>query len=284
MRVWRAPIAPGSCLRSFTGVQQQLQQKERIALGALDAARDQRRRHRRRQRRQAQRIGGTERAEVDADHRCAVQGRAPRPRRRVAGEARRHDQQQRLAGGELRAPPAAEGQDRPVDVLDPNAAARRRRRRRRRRGRQRACARAVGSSPRRERAARAAAPLSSRSSREELAIRRPARKRRATIASRRPASSAFGRTRSASRQAATASRPVSRRVETATCGRKSIACAFAMTRRPAATCRPLCRRERSPGFAYARRGSPIARSRAAPRRGRPARHPLLRRDAPPRTR
>ena len=120
-------------LRGLAGIEEELEKKERVALGALDAAGDDRRRHRRRQRRQPARFLGVQRGEIEADQRCAVEHGAPGPGRRVAGEARRHDQQQRLPGGEqgqrgqaLERPGVG-----PVDVLDHQEQRRGRRGRRR---------------------------------------------------------------------------------------------------------------------------------------------------------
>ena len=90
-------------------------------------------RHRRRQGRQPARIVGVQRGEVEADQRRAVEHGAPGAGRRVAGEARRHDQQQRLPRGEqgergqaLERPGVG-----PVDVLDHQQQRRGRRSRRR---------------------------------------------------------------------------------------------------------------------------------------------------------
>ena len=107
-------------LRRRAGIEEQLEQEQRIAFGALDAARDQRRRHGRGERGQSLRILARQRAEVDAGERRAVQGGAPGARARIAREARRHHQQQRLLrgqhgeGGEALERPGVG----PVDVFD----------------------------------------------------------------------------------------------------------------------------------------------------------------------
>ena len=115
-------------LRGGAGVEQQLQQEERIALGTLDAAGNERGGHRRRERGEPVRVVDGERAEVDADQRRAMQRRAPCARARVTGEARRHHQQHRLLRGQHgeRSQPFERPGIGPVDVLDHEQQRRRR--------------------------------------------------------------------------------------------------------------------------------------------------------------
>ena len=107
-------------LRGGAGIEEQLEQEQRVAFGALDAARDQRRRHGRGERGQSLRILARQRSEVDPGERRAVQRGAPGARARIAGEARRHHQQQRLPRGQHGQ--RGEALERPgigpVDVLD----------------------------------------------------------------------------------------------------------------------------------------------------------------------
>jgi hypothetical protein len=112
---------PGQArLRGLAGIEEKLEKKERVAFGALDAAGDDRRRHRRRlvaSRRASSVVRGARSMPISGAPWSTVRQAGGR---RVAGKARRHDQQQGLLGGEqgergqaLQRPGVG-----PVDVLD----------------------------------------------------------------------------------------------------------------------------------------------------------------------